>query len=114
MLRAQARPSWRAWQTALAAVLACALLFFTTVYRHSSAFSPATAARIHALSTDHTDSRTLFDSDFGPLAILADAPVPATVVDGSSEAAALPRVAPERPLALIVTPFRRPPPSDQI
>jgi hypothetical protein len=105
-----ARRNGRAWPAAVAGLLACALVFFTTVYRHSNAFSPATAARIHALSADHTDARALFAGDFGPLAILVDAPVLATTVDGPSEAAAVPRVAPERPLALTVVPLERPPP----
>jgi hypothetical protein len=91
--------------------LACALLLFTTVYRHSSGFSPATAARIHALSTDHTDARALFAGDFGPLAALIDLPVVVTTLDCPSQALVVPAVAPERPIALIVTPFRRPPPS---
>jgi hypothetical protein len=95
----------------LVLTLACALLLFTTVYRHCSAFSPATAARIFALSTDHTDARTLFDGDFGPLAILAHMPAVRTTVDRPSPALVVPAVAPERPVALIVTPFRRPPPS---
>jgi hypothetical protein len=99
-----------AWRAAVAALLACALIFFTTVYRHSQAFSLATAARIHALSADHTDARTLFAGDFGPLVVLVDDPVPATAADGPSEAIAAPRVAPERPLALMAGPLQRPPP----
>jgi hypothetical protein len=94
----------------VAGVLACALIFFTTVYRHSSGFSPATAARNYSLSADHTDARTLFAGDFGPLAALVDTPVLATTVDRPLLAPAVPAVAPERPLALIVTPFQRPPP----
>ena len=101
----------RAWRAAVVAALACALLLFTTVYRHSSGFSPATAARIHALSTDHTDARALFAGDFGPLAALIDLPVVVTTLDCPSQALVVPAVAPERPIALIVTPFRRPPPS---
>jgi hypothetical protein len=120
MLGATARQSerpgraGRAWRGTLAAALACALLFFTTVYRHSSAFSPATAARIHALSADHTDARTLFAGDFGPLAVLVDAPVASIAVHHPSSAPAVPAVAPDRPLALVVTPFHRPPPSSSI
>jgi len=94
----------------VAGILACALVSFTTIYRHSHAFSPATAARIHALSADHTDSRTLFAGDFGPLAALADRPVLATPASRPSEAPAAPKVAPERPLALMVVPLQRPPP----
>jgi hypothetical protein len=107
----QARRNWLVWRAAVAAALACALIFFTTVYRHSSAFSPATAARIHALSADHTDARTLFAGDFGPLAALVDAPVLASTVDGPSQSAAVPAAAPERPRALMAVPFQRPPPS---
>jgi hypothetical protein len=91
--------------------LACALLFFTTAYRHSSDFSPATAARIYALSADHTDARALFAGDFGPLAVLVDMPAVGTTVDRPSQSPVVPAVAPERPVALIVTPFRRPPPT---
>ena len=104
------RNSW-AWQAAVAGSLACALVFFTTVYRHSHAFSPATAARIHALSADHTDARTLFSGDFGPLAVLVDAPVLATGMDDPSRAAAVPAAAPTRPGALTAEPFQRPPPT---
>jgi hypothetical protein len=106
----QARRNGQAWRAAVAGILACALILFTTVYRHSNAFSLATAARIHALSTDHTDARTLFAGEFGPLAILVDAPLLATTADRPSEAAAAPRVTPERPLALRVVPLERPPP----
>jgi len=106
----RARRNGQAWRAAVAGILACALILFTTVYRHSNAFSLATAARIHALSADHTDARTLFVGDFGPLAVLVDAPVLTTAVEGPSEAAAAPGVAPERPLALMVVPLQRPPP----
>jgi hypothetical protein len=111
MRRASRRRSWRTGRAALAAALACALIFFTTVYRHSSAFSPATAARIHALSADHTDARALFAGDFGPLAVVSDRPVVVTAVGQPSPPRAVPSAGPERPIALIVTPFRRPPPS---
>lgn len=109
MVRATAARSWR---TTLAVVLACALLSFTTVYRNGGGFQAATAARCHSLSTDHTSSRTLFAGDFGPLAVVTDntlllapapAPDPAPRVD-------LDAPAPKRLLALVTTPFRRPPP----
>ena len=101
----------RSGRSTLAMALVCALLVFTTIYRHSSGFSPATATRCHSLSTDHTDARTLFAGDFGPLAILATAlqavtPAPATAVVIPEPSVSIP----PRP-ALLVTPFRRPPPA---
>jgi hypothetical protein len=94
--------------------LACALLFFTTVYRHSRAFSPATAARIHALSADHTDARTLFAGASGPLAVIAAAagtsraPRPRAAYRVESQ----PEAGTARLLALIVaSPRYRPPPT---
>jgi hypothetical protein len=101
----------RSGRTTLAMVLVCALLVFTTVYRHSSGFSPATAARCHSLSTEHTAARTLFDGDFGPLAILATTLTDITPVTAPAPVAPAPRVTAIPRPALIVAPFRRPPPS---
>lgn len=95
----------------LAVALACALLFFTTVYRNSSGFSPATAARCHSLSTDQTEARVLFAGDFGPLAVLAGSVAQPAPAFAPQSAPAVRRVPSERKLALIVAPFRRPPPS---
>lgn len=88
-----------------------ALLVFTTVYRHSSGFSPATAARCHTLSTDHSDARTLFDGDFGPLAILTATLTAAVPADLPVVVAPEPSVVAAPRPALLVTPFRRPPPA---
>jgi hypothetical protein len=104
-------PAWRPWPAALAAVLACALLVFTTVYRNSSGFSPATAARCHSLSADHTSARALFVGDFGPLtAVLHTVLTPARPA-GPVRLVPAPRPAPARPVALLSLPFRRPPPA---
>ena len=91
--------------------LICALFVFTTAYRHSSGFSPATAARCHSLSTDHTDAQTLFDGDFGPLAILTMAVTAVMPAHPPVVAAAEPPVVAAPRPALLVTPFRRPPPA---
>ena len=90
-------------------MLVCALLNFTTLYRHSAGFSPATATRCHSLSTDATDAQTLFAGDFGPLAPVI-APALPVWVECWTWTTVAPRVAPERPVALVATPFRRPPP----
>jgi hypothetical protein len=108
MIRAAARRSGR---TTLALALACALLAFTTIYRHSSGFSPATATRCHSLSTDHTDARTLFDGDFGPLAILTAALRPAAQVLMTVTPPPVRCVTVAPRLGLLATPFRRPPPA---
>jgi hypothetical protein len=107
MIRATTARHWRA---ALAALLVCALLVFTTIYRNSRGFSPATAARCHSLSTDHTSARTLFAGDFGPLAIVISTPQspappsPIVIIPGTV------RTAPERRLSLVASPYYRPPP----
>lgn len=108
MIRAAA---FRSGRRAIALALVCALLAFTTIYRHSSGFSPATAARCHTLSTDHSDAQTLFDGDFGPLAILATGLAPVTPALVPVSIAPAPRVTAAARPALLVTPFRRPPPA---
>ena len=100
----------RHWRGAVAALLASALLVFTTIYRNSSGFSPATAARCHTLSTDHTSARTLFAGDFGPLAILIGAPRPPAPPSPIVIIAGTVRTAPERQLSLVASPYHRPPP----
>jgi len=108
MIRAAARRSGRG---PLAVALICALFVFTTAYRHSSGFSPATAARCHSLSTDHTDAQTLFDGDFGPLAMLATMLADVTPADLPVPVAPEPHVTARPRPALLVAPFRRPPPA---
>jgi hypothetical protein len=109
MMRLRARHPGR---SVLAAALICALLVFTAVYRNSSGFSPATGGRCHSLSTDHTSARALFAGDFGPLAVLFEAPLTPARAECPLRVAAAPRPAPERPVAQVTAPFRRPPPAD--
>src|ERR1700683_3887032 len=119
MLRATARQPWRArraswaWRAGLAAGLACALLLFTTVYRHSRSFSPAIAARIHALSADHTDARTLFGGASGPLVAIAVAAgiSPAPRPRAPYRVESQPEAGTATLLALASSPRSRPPPT---
>jgi hypothetical protein len=100
------------WRAATAALLACALLVFTVIYRNSKAFSPATAARCHSLSADRADARSLFDGDFGPLAAVVDDEVLLRPLDDLIVTPPMdvpPPVVP--PLDLVVSPLRRPPPT---
>lgn len=105
--------TWAFYQgrISLSVALACALLLFTTVYRNSSGFSPATAARCHSLSTDQAEARALFAGDFGPLAVLVGSVVQPAPAFEPQTTPAVRRVPSERKLALIVAPFHRPPPS---
>jgi hypothetical protein len=105
--------SWLALSRPLRAVLAIALcvtlVLFTTAYRFGPAFSPATAARCHSLSSDHTDARNVFDGAFGPLPVVgheAQRPSPTRMASVSPEA--LPP--PQRLVGLVLSPVRRPPP----
>jgi len=110
-LPCRARRNWRACRAAAAGVLACALIFFTTAYRHSNAFSPATAARIHALSADPTDARTLFAGASGPLAAIAVAAGTPPARPAACRVPSAPEPVTGRLLALVVSsPRYRPPP----
>jgi len=106
--------SWPAFsrplRASLAIALCIALVLFTTAYRLSPAFSPATAARCHSLSSDHTDARNVLDGAFGPLPVVgheARLPSPPCIASACTEALR----SRQRPVGLVLSPVRRPPPS---
>ncbi len=98
----------------LAATLICALILFTTVYRNSGAFSPATATRCYSLSTDHTDAHSLFDADRGPLETVPGTLEPPGLLTAPEFAPADLLVSSIQPRALSITPLHRPPPVSQL
>jgi hypothetical protein len=96
--------------SAVATVLALALLAFTTIYRNSRAFSPSGATRCYSLSCEHKNARALFEVDLGPLSRLSNnLPNPILQADTTCPAAVL-VVPAARNRALTVTPLHRPPP----
>jgi len=106
VIRGVSRPSAK---RVIACSLIAALVLFTTVYRNSPGFSPANGTRSWSLSTQQRVEPA--DQQ------LASLPVAGPFVPAAAPSIAGPAVdtvtPPPQPIALVVSPLHRPPPTSR-